>query len=57
MLDAALPGWFADALMVLYGMLRDGVAAQTTDCVQTLTGRSPRTFAEFARDHRALFGA
>jgi hypothetical protein len=47
--------WFADTLVVLFGELRRGIAAQTTDDVHRLTGRDPRGFAEFARDHRAAF--
>ena len=30
---------------------------RTTDAVRTLTGGEPRTFASFAREHAALFGA
>ena len=47
--------WFADAFVLLYALLRKGIAAQPTESVKTLTGREPRTFAEFARDHRAVF--
>jgi hypothetical protein len=41
--------------VVLFGELRRGVAAQTTDDVHALTGREPRGFAQFARDYRAVF--
>jgi hypothetical protein len=47
--------WFADALVLLYALLCKGIAAQPSDSVKTLTGREPLTFAEFARDHRAVF--
>jgi uncharacterized protein YbjT (DUF2867 family) len=57
MLSAGLPDWLADALVALYRRLRAGVAAEPTGDVQLLTGRSPRTFAAFARDHAAAFAA
>jgi uncharacterized protein YbjT (DUF2867 family) len=56
MLDSGAPAWLADTLVVLFAELRRGIAAQTTDAVYRLTGRRPRDFAEFARDHRAIFG-
>jgi uncharacterized protein YbjT (DUF2867 family) len=55
MLASGAPEWLADSLVVLYGLLRDGLAAHPTADVRTLTGREPRTFAEFARDHRSAF--
>jgi hypothetical protein len=36
-------------------MLRQGVAAEVTGDLVTLTGRRPRSFAKFARDHVQLF--
>ena len=36
-------------------MLRQGVAEQVTATVESLTGRPPRDFASFARDHARLF--
>jgi len=55
MLESGAPDWMADTLVVLFGELRRGIAAQTTDSVRILTGREPRGFAQFARDHRAIF--
>jgi uncharacterized protein YbjT (DUF2867 family) len=55
LLDSGAPDWFADSLVALYRQLRQGLAAQTTDDVRTLTGRQPRRFAEFAHDHRTAF--
>jgi hypothetical protein len=37
-------------------MMAAGHAAGVTDEVATLTGRQPRTFAQFAAEHRAIFG-
>jgi uncharacterized protein YbjT (DUF2867 family) len=33
-----------------------GAPARATDEVATLTGRQPRNFAQFAAEHRAIFG-
>lgn len=53
---AGMPPWMVDNLLVLFGILRDG-RWETTDDVRALTGRAPRAFAEFAREHAAAFGA
>ncbi|HEU4424346.1 MAG TPA: SDR family oxidoreductase [Pilimelia sp.] len=55
LLESGAPDWFADTFVVLFGELRRGWAAQTTGDVRMLTGREPRGFADFARDHRAMF--
>lgn len=55
MRDAGVPDWFADQLVLLFAQLRDAPGA-TTDVVRVLTGREPRTVAEFARDHAGAFG-
>ena len=55
MIEAGLPDFVAEQLVKLFGQLRQGAAEQVTDGVQSLTGRPPRRFAEFARDHARLF--
>jgi len=55
MLESGAPPWLADNLVTLFGKLRDGACADVTDTVANLTGRPPHTFAEWARDHAALF--
>jgi uncharacterized protein YbjT (DUF2867 family) len=57
MVGAGLPAWTADRILVLWGLLRSGAAALTTDVVRVLTGRDARTVREFARDHAAAFRA
>lgn len=57
LVQAGMPDWMAEQLVILFGLLRQGAAAQTTDAVRALTGREPRSFAEFARDHARLFGS
>jgi uncharacterized protein YbjT (DUF2867 family) len=54
---AGLPDWLVRHLTGLFPLVRDGALAATTDAVHALTGRSPRTLAEFAREHAGLFGA
>jgi hypothetical protein len=40
----------------VFGLIRDGAFAQTTDEVQAIGGRAPLTIADFARAHAAAFG-
>jgi uncharacterized protein YbjT (DUF2867 family) len=57
MLEAGLPALMADTIVDVFATQRAGSMARTTDAVKALTGREPRAFAQFARDHAALFGA
>jgi hypothetical protein len=56
-LAVGLPEWVADNLVVLFSLLRKGAAERMTDTVCGVTGRAPRSFAQFARDHAPLFRA
>jgi uncharacterized protein YbjT (DUF2867 family) len=49
MIGAGMPEWFVDQLLILWAQLRQGAAATTTDVVRVLTGRDPRTVADFGR--------
>ena len=51
-----LPGWLADALIEGNTLLAAGHGAGVTGEVAKLTGRPPRTFEQFAADHRIAFG-
>ncbi len=53
---AGLPGWLVDGLVESHTLFAAGHAATVTDEVARLTGRPPRTFEQFAADHRAAFG-
>jgi uncharacterized protein YbjT (DUF2867 family) len=55
--EAGMPEWLVTHLGGLFPRLRNGEAASTTDTVLRLTGRPPRSIAEFARDHAAAFTA
>jgi uncharacterized protein YbjT (DUF2867 family) len=52
-----MPEFAAEQIVALFGILRQGAHRQITDTVRAMTGREPRTFAEFARDHAGLFRA
>jgi hypothetical protein len=57
MRDAGLPALMADTIVSVFASQRAGSMTRVTDAVRALTGRPPGTFAHFARDHAALFGA
>jgi uncharacterized protein YbjT (DUF2867 family) len=54
--EAGMPTWLADNLVKLFALIRAGATAGTTEDVRLLTGRTPRGFGEFARDHAWAFG-
>jgi uncharacterized protein YbjT (DUF2867 family) len=56
MAGAGMPGWLVDGVVEGNTMLAAGHGATVTDEVARLTGRPPRTFAQFAADHRVAFG-
>jgi uncharacterized protein YbjT (DUF2867 family) len=49
------PDWLLAHFDHLFPLLRSGVVAQPTDTVRSVTGREPRSFATWARDHAAAF--
>lgn len=57
MVEAGMPEWLARNLVILFGLMRDGAAATVTDDVQSLIGRAPRGFADFACEHAELFSS
>jgi uncharacterized protein YbjT (DUF2867 family) len=52
-----LPDWLVEHLVGAFRLIRADALAETTDTVRAITGRDARSFAAFARDHAALFGA
>ncbi|AYA38589.1 SDR family oxidoreductase [Hymenobacter oligotrophus] len=46
------PQWMIDSMMELHTLGKAGYLAGTTPAVEQLTGRPPRTFQEFAQEHR-----
>ena len=53
--DIGLPDWLVAHFDHLFPLLRSGVVATPTDAVRAVTGREPRSFAEWTRDHAAAF--
>ena len=56
--DAGQPVWLAAAQLAIAGYQREeGATARTSDAVESVTGRPPRSFRQFAEDHiKALRG-
>ena len=48
---AGAPRWLVDAIADLYASFLAGDNAPVADGVQRVTGRSPRSLEQFARDH------
>jgi uncharacterized protein YbjT (DUF2867 family) len=57
LVDAGLPPFAAEQIVAIFAELRKSVQSQTTDTVRTITGRTPRSFSDFARDHASAFSA
>ncbi len=55
LLAAGLPRPYAEFLNVILGYFKAGCSERITDAVARITGRAPRAFAEYARDHRAAW--
>lgn len=53
LLAAGLPAPYAEFLLVILGFFKAGYSERITDAVQTVTGRAPIRFAQYAQDHRA----
>ena len=55
MIEQGIPEFVATQIVAVFGVLRGGGQERTTGTVQSITGREPRSFAEFAREHARLF--
>jgi uncharacterized protein YbjT (DUF2867 family) len=55
MLAAGMSQQYAEAISELMDDYRAGKMAAVTDDVERVTGKKPRTLAEFVREHRAAF--
>jgi uncharacterized protein YbjT (DUF2867 family) len=51
--EAGLPQDYAEFLLVILGYFKAGYAERTTDHVREITGRAPRTLAQYASDYKA----
>jgi uncharacterized protein YbjT (DUF2867 family) len=52
LLQAGLPAPYAEFLVLILGYFKAGYSERSTDAVQSITGRAPRRFADYARDYR-----
>ena len=52
---AGIPGFYVELLIDLYGHYRGGGADRVSPAVQQVTGRPPRSFEQFVRDHLDRF--
>ena len=57
LVGTGMPKFVAGQIVAVFGVLRQGAQDLTTDDVRDLTGREPRSFAGFARDHAGHFQA
>jgi uncharacterized protein YbjT (DUF2867 family) len=55
MTGMGMPKSLADAMNELYALAPEGHLAAVVDTVQAVTGRPPRTFVEFTKDHASAF--
>jgi len=55
LVGAGLPLDYAEFLVLILGFFKAGYAERSTDAVQRITGRAPRRFEAYARDHRAAW--
>lgn len=57
MLGLGMPAWMVDGMMELHGIDKAGYAAVVTSSVHDITGQTPRSFSDFARDNAASWKA
>jgi uncharacterized protein YbjT (DUF2867 family) len=55
MLGSGMPPWLAEQITIMMRLQRGGAAAEQTETVRELTGRVPRSWRDFVREHAALF--
>lgn len=55
LLDSGQEAWFAEAIVELYALYRDGAGASVSDDVERVTGRGSRRFRDYAKDSRDIF--
>lgn len=55
LIDAGLPAEYASYITDLFGPTREGAASVISPAVEDLTGRSPRTLEQYARDNASAW--
>lgn len=54
-ISARAPGWLADMAVGIDEAMQAGLHAETTEQLEQLTGKAPRTVEDFIRNNRAAF--
>jgi uncharacterized protein YbjT (DUF2867 family) len=52
LLSAGLPQDYADFLVIIFGFLKEGYNARTTEHIQMITGAKPRSVEQYAEDYK-----
>jgi uncharacterized protein YbjT (DUF2867 family) len=55
LVESGVPEFVAGQIVAVFSLLRRGVQNYTTDTVSAIIGRSPHTFAHFAREYADVF--
>lgn len=55
LLQGGVPAPYAEFLLLILGYFKAGYSERTTDAVQTILGRAPRTLEQYAKDYRAAW--
>jgi uncharacterized protein YbjT (DUF2867 family) len=55
LLASGAPADYANLLVMIMGFLAEGYSERQTSAVKDITGREPRTFAAYAKEHAAHF--
>jgi uncharacterized protein YbjT (DUF2867 family) len=55
LLGAGLPADYADFMLMILGYFKAGYSERTTNAVETITGRAPRSMAQYAADYQAAW--
>ncbi len=53
LLNAGLPKDYTDFMIMILGYFKEGYSQKTTDAVERITGKKPRTFNQYANDYKA----
>ena len=55
LLNWGQPEWLADTFNEMFALYRTGWGAEVTADVETITGKAPRSFAQFIQDNLTAF--
>lgn len=55
MKDSGIGDWWINVIMEVYEFYRGGTQEQISSAIEAVTGKEPRTFAQFANDYADAF--